>query len=183
MEKTNIIGVYDDPDRMADSVREITENGFRIKNVFSPFPVEEVWHHLKMKTRLPLTTFIYGTIGAISTFAVLYWTSVVNYPLKFGGKPLNSLSFIVIMFVITILIANGLTFLTFFIRQKIGPGKKAVMLDKRSVDDKFIIVIEKVASLTDKDLQKINRLMKENGAVEIKEEIEPEDFKEESDEI
>ena len=51
------------------------------------------------------------------------------------------------------------------------------------MDDKFIIVIEKVASLTDKDLQKINRLMKENGAVEIKEEIEPEDFKEESDEI
>lgn len=182
MEKINIIGVYDDPDMLVKGVRKIRENGFTIKNVFTPFPVHELWDELGLKTRLPVLTFIYGAAGAAITFGFLYWTSVVNYPLKFGGKPLNSLSFIIIMFVLTILIANFLTFMTFFIRQGIGPGKKSVLIDKRSVDDKFVIVIEKAPSLTHDDILKINTLMKDNGAVEIKEEVEPEDFNEERDE-
>lgn len=182
MEKINIIGIYDDPDQLIQGVRKIKESGFKIKNVFSPFPIHEIWDELGLKTRLPLITFFYGVFGAAVTFAFLYWTSVVNYPLKFGGKPLNSLSFIIIMFVVTILIANFLTFNTFFIRQKIGPGKKSIMLDKRTVDDKFAIVIEKDPSLTDDDIRKINALMKEQGAVEIKEEVEPADYNEEIDE-
>lgn len=182
MEKINIIGIFDDPDQLIQGVRKIRESGFKIKNVFSPFPIHEIWDELNLKTRLPNVAFIYGVFGAAITFAFLYWTSVVNYPLKFGGKPLNSLSFIIIMFVLTILIANFLIFNTFFIRQKIGPGKKAVMLDKRTVDDKFAIVIEKVPSLSADDIRKINGLMKDNGAVEVKEEIEPADYKEERDE-
>jgi len=182
MEKINILGIYDDPDMLVEGVKKIKESGYKIKNVFTPFPIHELWDILGLKTRLPIMTFIYGALGAAVTFGFLYWTSVVNYPLKFGGKPLNSLSFIIIMFVLTILIANFLTFNTFFIRQKIGPGKKAVLLDKRSVDDKFVIVIEKDASLSADDIFKISALMKEQGAVEVKEEVEPEDFKEESDE-
>jgi hypothetical protein len=182
MEKINIIGVFDDPDQLIKGVRKIKENGFNIKNVFSPFPIHEIWDDLNLTTRLPMITFVYGAFGAAVTFAFLYWTSVVNYPLKFGGKPLNSLSFIIIMFVVTILIANFLTFMTFFLRQGIGPGKKSVLIDKRSVDDKFIIVIEKLPELTSDDILKINMLMKDNGAVEIKEESEPEDFNEERDE-
>ena len=181
MEKINIIGVYDDPDLLVQGVRKIRENGFTIKNVFSPFPIHEIWDDLNLSTRLPVLTFIYGAAGAAITFAFLYWTSVVNYPLKFGGKPLNSLSFIIIMFVLTILIANFLTFMTFFLRQKIGPGKKAVLIDKRSVDDKFVIVIEKDPALSADDILKINSLMKDNGAVEVKEEVEPADFNEERD--
>jgi hypothetical protein len=182
MEKINIIGVYDDPDQLVQGVRKIKESGFRIKNVFSPFPIHEIWEDMNLTTRLPVITFIYGAFGAAVTFAFLYWTSVVNYPLKFGGKPLNSLSFIIIMFVVTILIANFLTFMTFFLRQGIGPGKKAVLIDKRSVDDKFVIVIEKDADLSDDDISKINALMRDNGAVEVKEEAEPADFNEERDE-
>jgi hypothetical protein len=182
MEKINIIGIYDDPDELVKSVRSIKEEGFRIKNVFSPFPVHEVWDELKMKTRLPLLTFIYGTIGVIVTFAFLYWTSVISYPLKFGGKPLNSLSFIIIMFVTTILIANFLTFMTFFIRQKIGPGRKSVMIDPRTVDDKFAIVIEKDPAYTEVEIKKITDLMRATGAVEVREESEPSDFREERDE-
>jgi hypothetical protein len=181
MEKINIIGVYDDPDLLIQGVRKIKENGFRIKNVFSPFPIHEIWDDLGLKTRMPLLTFFYGAFGALVTFGFLYWTSVVNYPLKFGGKPLNSLSFIIIMFVVTILIANFLTFMTFFIRQRIGPGKKAVLLDQRSVDDRFVIVIEKDPSLSGEEILKINALMKENGAIEVKEEVEPDDFNEERD--
>jgi len=182
MEIINIIGIYNDPDDLVKGVKKVKEEGIAIKNVFSPFPVHGLAEILGLETRMPLLTFLYGVFGASITFAFLYWTSVVSYPLKFGGKPLNSLSFIIIMFVLVIFVAVLFTFLTFFIRQKIGPGKKAVMLDPRTMDDKFAIVIEKDPAFTPEQVLKISHILKENGAVEVNEEVQPEDYKEERDE-
>jgi hypothetical protein len=182
MEKTNIIGIYDDPDVVVAAARSIKEKGIQIKHVFTPFPIHELWEILGLKTRLPILTFLYGTAGLISIYAFLYWTSVVNYPLKFGGKPLNSLSFIIIMFVGTIFVAVLMTFMTFFIRQKIGPGKKVTMIDPRTVDDKFAIVIERKPDFSDEDVRKITAILKETGATEVSEKAEPENYiKEEND--
>ena len=176
MEKTNIIGIYDDPDVVVAAARTIKEKGIKIKNVFSPFPVHELWEVLGLRTRLPLLTFIYGTVGLIVIYMFLYWTSVINYPLKFGGKPLNTLSFIIIMFVGTIFVAVLLTFMTFFIRQKIGPGKKVTMLDPRTTDDKFAIVIERSPEFTDDDVKQITRILRETGASEVSEKAEPDNY-------
>jgi hypothetical protein len=179
MEKNNIIGIYDDPDVVVAAAKKLKENDVRIKNVYTPFPIHELWEVLGLKTRLPLLTFIYGAAGLISIYAFLYWTSVVNYPLKFGGKPLNSLSFIIIAFVGTIFVAVLLTLVTFFVRQKIGPGKDVVMIDPRTTDDKFAIVIERKSDFTDADVKKITNILKETGAVEISEQAPPEKFIEE----
>ncbi len=183
MSRNNIIvGVYNDPDVLVNAIYKVKEKGIRIKNVFSPFPIHESFEALGLKTRLPYLTFIYGVIGAILTFAFLYWASVVNYPLKFGGKPLNSLSFIIVMFVATILVATILTFTTFFIRQKIGPGKKTVMIDPGTTDDKFTIVIEREEGMSDEEAKRINDTLKECGAEEVREEPLPEGyFEEEND--
>lgn len=179
MKNNHIIGVYDDPDVLVHAVRTVKEKGIDIKHVFSPFPIHEVWDILGEKTRLPWATFVYGIIGVSVTFAFLYWTSVVSYPLKFGGKPLNSLSFIIIMFVATIFVSVLLTFITFFIRQKIGPGKRVTMLDGRSTDDKFTIVIERIPEMTPEEVEKINDTLKEAGASEVNEVETPEDYVEE----
>jgi hypothetical protein len=179
MEKINIIGIYDDPDVLVAAAKKLKEKDVRIKNIFSPFPVHEIWDVLGLKTRLPVLTFVYGVVGLISIYAFLYWTSVVNYPLKFGGKPLNTLSFIIIMFVGTIFVGVLFTFTTFFIRQKIGPGKKVVMLDPRTADDKFAIVIEKSSDFSDEEVKRITSILEETGAVEISEQAQPEHYIEE----
>lgn len=179
MKKINIIGIYDDPDVVVAAAKKIKSEGIRIKNVFSPFPIHELFEVLGLKTRLPILTFIYGTVGLIVIYAFLYWTSVISYPLKFGGKPLNSLSFIIIMFVGTIFVGVLFTFSTFFIRQKIGPGKKVVMIDPRTTDDKFAIVIERDPDYTDEEVSKITALLKETGATEISEKPEPDHYIEE----
>jgi len=179
MESINIIGIYDDPDILVAAAKTLKEKDIRIKNIFSPFPIHELWEVLGLKTRLPLLTFIYGTVGLISIYAFLYWTSVVNYPLKFGGKPLNTLSFIIIIFVGTIFVAVLFTFSTFFIRQKIGPGKKVVMIDPRTTDDKFAIVIERTVEFSDEEVRRITSILKETGAVEILEKVQPEHYTEE----
>ena len=92
MTKTNIIGVYDDEDLIVDAIHHIQKKDIKIKDVLTPIPIHGVFEALKLETRLPIATFLYGVLGTTLTFAFLYWTSVVSYPLKFGGKPLNSLS-------------------------------------------------------------------------------------------
>lgn len=169
MDNTNIIGVYEDEEVLLKAIDELQENDIKILDVYSPIPIHGVFEKLNLSTRLPYATFIYGTIGAISVFAFLYWTSVVSYPLKFGGKPLNTLSFIIIMFVLTIFVGTLFTFLTYFIREKMYPGKKVTMPVPRTTNDQFAIVIERDDNLSDLEAKKLNELLKKTGAVEIKE--------------
>jgi len=167
--KTNILGIYDDEEVLLHAVDKLQANGIEVADVMSPFPIHGIFDRLKLTTRLPYATFIYGAIGATLIFAFLYWTSVVNYPLKFGGKPLNTLSFIIIIFVATIFVGTLLTFLTFFIREKMYPGKKVEMPYPESTNDKFVIVIERKIEMADAVVKNINDLLKETGASEIME--------------
>ncbi len=169
MNRTKIVGIYEDHEVLLDAIDKVQDKGFKVKDVFSPFPIHEVWEKLDLHTRIPYATFIYGATGTASTFAFLYWTSVVSYPLKFGGKPLNTLSFVIILFVLTILVGTVMTFLTYLWREKMWPGKKVELPDPRTVNDKFALIIEKTDDLTSDKLEQLNSLLKETGAVEIKE--------------
>jgi hypothetical protein len=172
MTRTNIIGVYEDEDILVEAIHHVQSKNIEIKDVYTPIPLHGVFEALKLKTRLPFATFIYGAFGAAVVFAFLYWTSVISYPLKFGGKPLNSLSFIIILFVGTIFIATLLTFLTFFIRQNLYPGKEVTILDPRTTDDKLIIVVDKDDDLSASEIARIKSALVESGASEVNEVVE-----------
>ncbi len=165
--QNQILGVFDDPDVVTNAVKVLLKNDVKVKDVFSPFPLEHVWDLLKLKTRIPYATFIYGAVGTSSVFAFLYWTSVISYPLTFGGKPHNSLSFVVLMFVLTILSGVIFTLATLLIREKMWPGKKVTLPDSRSMDDKFVIVIDKNKDMDEATVKKIDELLMKSGAVEV----------------
>ena len=169
MNNKTIIGIYEDEDVLLKAMDKLQENDIKINDVYSPIPLHGVFEKLNLTTRLPYATFIYGTIGALAVFAFLYWTSVVSYPLKFGGKPLNTLSFIIIIFVLTIFVGTLFTFLTYFVREKMYPGKKVNLPVPRTTNDQFAILIEIERNMSIDDLNKVNTLLKETGAVEIKE--------------
>ena len=171
MNHTSIVGVYEDELILLDAIDKLQENNIKIADVYSPIPIHGVFEKLKLTTRLPLATFLYGAFGTIIVFAFLYWTSVVSYPLKFGGKPLNTLSFIIIMFVLTIFIGTLFTFLTYFFREKLYPGKQVKLPVPETTNDKFAVIIEKQASMSKEDAKKINDILKETGAIEIKESV------------
>jgi hypothetical protein len=168
MNHINIVGVYEDEDVLLNAMDELQKNDIRIKDVFSPIPIHGVFEKLRLNTRLPYATFIYGAVGTVIVFVFLYWTSVVSYPLKFGGKPLNTLSFIVIIFVLTIFIGTLFTFLTYFFREKMYPGKEVELPIPRTTSDQFAILVEKTPEMTDKDEQKIRELFSKTGAIEVK---------------
>ena len=166
MNNQKILGVYDDEDKLLSSIQSIQEKGYKIKDVVSPFPVEKVFELLKLKTRIPAAAFIYGILGLIGTFGFLYWTSVINYPLVFGGKPQNTLSFVIVIFVMVIFVVVSLTLLTFFISEKKGPGAKPNFEYPGIADDKFVIIIDKTQ---DMDSASLNDILKKGGAIEVSE--------------
>ncbi len=166
MNRSRILGVFDDEEKLVSSVRSIREKGIVINDVITPYPIHELFDELKLKSRLPLAAFIYGAIAFVATFGFLYWTSVVNYPLIFGGKPQNTLSFIIIIFVMIIFVTTLFTIITFFLREKKGPGAKVHFEFPGITDDRFVIIIDKGADL---DVESVNKLLNDGGALEITE--------------
>ncbi len=161
------IGVFDEEKTLVASIKSLQERNLAIFDVFTPYPIHEVLHLLKRKSKLPTAGLIYGITGALSVLAFLYYTSVLDWPIDYGGKPFNSFpSFIVITIVLTILIVTITSLFTFSVRARLFPGQEAVIFDDRATDDKFIIVID--AELLGGDAaNEAGRIMSESGAVEI----------------
>lgn len=163
----NIVGVFDTEEALINAIKNIKKSSFKIKNVFTPYPIHEVFHELGLTTRLPWLAFFYAVGGTILVFAFLYWTSVIDYPISIGGKPDLSPSFIIVMFVMTILFGIVLSLVTFFTVQRLYPGKVPVIIHEDIVDDKYVIVIEKSNAMTERDVVAINKLFVSNMAIEI----------------
>ena len=166
MNNTNIFGIFDREDMLVATVRNILDKGIKIKDVITPYPVEAVFHELKLKTRIPFAAYLYGVFGLLATFGFLYWTSVINYPLVYGGKPQNTLSFVIVIFVMVINITIAFTIITFFLREKKGPGAKPPYEYKGMTDDKYFIVIEKSGNI---NTEEVNKLLTSGGAIEVTE--------------
>ncbi len=167
VENNNLVGTYDNEDVFVDAIRSIKQNGIAIKNVFTPYPIHEVFHELEISTRFSYLAFIYGVSGTVGTFGFLYWTSVINFPIRIGGKPHLSLSFIVIMFVMTILVGIILSVVSFFVRQQLFPGKEPVLAHSGNTDDKFSLVIEVKDSASIDEVNEITSKLRKSGAIEV----------------
>ena len=161
----NIIGVFDKEDVLINAIKNIKKNNIKIKNVFTPYPIDEVFHELELKTRFPYIAFIYGACGTILTFAFLYWASVINFPISVGGKPPFSLSFVIIIFVLTIFFGVILSLFSFFIIQKLFPGKNPEIIHEDIMNDKYVIVIESNIN-NQQSTDKIKELLIANGAID-----------------
>jgi hypothetical protein len=167
MNKRFKIGIFDDEEKFLSSIRSLKEQKFSIHDVFTPYPVHEVFHLLKRKSRLPTAAYFFGLFGIIVTLAFLYYTSVIDWPIVYGGKPFNSFpSFIVVTIVVTIFTVTIASLALFSARSKLFPGRDNTIFDLRATDDKFVIVVESdgaESSATDT----VGDIMKQLGAVEV----------------
>ncbi len=170
MSSSHLIGVFEDESGLVKAVEEIREKDLKIEEVFTPYPVHEVIHAMGTKSKLQVFAYFYGLFGALAVLAFLYWTSVIDWPINYGGKPFNSFpSFIIITIILTIFIVTVSSLATFSGRAKLWPGKQHKIYDLRATDDKFVIVVSKDKTDPEK-LSTIQGIMKAHGAVEIREE-------------
>jgi hypothetical protein len=161
------IGIFDKEEKFISSIRSLQEQEFLIYDVFTPYPVHEVFHLLKRKSKLPLAAYFFGLFGIIATLAFLYYTSVIDWPIVYGGKPFNSFpSFIVVTIVLTIFIVTIASLAAFSARSKLIPGRDNTIFDHRATDDKFVIVVN-TDGLDKSKVERAGHLMEGMGAIEV----------------
>ena len=161
------IGIFDEEGKFISSIKMLQEKEFKIYDVFTPYPVHEVFHLLKRKSRLPTAAYFFGLFAIITVLAFLYYTSVISWPIVYGGKPFNSFpSFIVVTIVLTIFTVTIASLATFSARSRLVPGRENTIFDHRATDDKFVIVVN-TDILDNTKSEQIAALLREQGAVEV----------------
>jgi len=164
MTKEFLFGIFTDETKLLASVRRLREKGFTIGDVLTPYAVHGLDDAMGLRrSRLPLVTFFAGLLGLTLAMGFQFYTSVFDWPLNVGGKPANStLAFIPVTFELTVLIGGLATVLAFFLRSRLYPGAKALLLEKGVTNDRFVIVLER--GRPDFDEKTARKVLQESGA-------------------
>ena len=159
---------YNDDEVVLDAVKKVKAANHHIEEVFCPFPVHGLDKAMGLApTRIAITSFMYGITGLGIAIWLTYYTMIADWPQDIGGKPSfswgeNMPAFVPIMFELTVFFAAHLMVITFYMRSRMWPFKKAENPDPRTTDDHFLMEIE----LHDNE-EELTTLLNETGAVEI----------------
>ena len=135
------------PKELLDKIKELKSEGREIQEVYTPFYVHGLAEALGLKrTRLGKATFLYGLIGLFFGCWLTYFTMIKDWPMDIGGKPnatfwQNLPAFVPVIFELVVYFAAHLLVISFFIRSRLYPFKKAENPIKKSSDDKFVIQV------------------------------------------
>lgn len=160
--------VYDDDDTLLHAVKDVKKAEYRIEEVFTPFPVHGLDHAMGLaSTRLAITAFMYGILGFLIAITMINYIMIVDWPMNIGGKPSFSFmenlpAFVPVIFEMTIFFAAHLMVITFYLRSRLWPFKKAENPLPETTDDKFLMQI----ALSGDEKVLIN-LLKKTGAIEV----------------
>jgi len=103
-----IMAEFENSGDLVAAVRRAREEGYRILDAYTPFPIEELNEALDLhKSRVPLIVLIGGLVGGVGGYFMQYYLSAIDYPLNIGGRPLHSWpAFIPITFELAVLVAG-----------------------------------------------------------------------------
>ena len=159
---------YNDDEVVLEAVKKVKAANHHIEEVFCPFPVHGLDKAMGLApTRIAIASFMFGITGLGVAIWLTYYTMIADWPQDIGGKPSfswaeNMPAFVPIMFELTVFFAAHLMVITFYMRSRIWPFKKAENPDPRTTDDHFLMEIE----LHDNE-EELTALLNETGAVEI----------------
>ena len=165
-----IHALYNDDDVLMSAVKAVKAEKHYIEEIYTPFPVHGLDKAMGLTpTRIAIAAFLYGCIGLAVATAMMNFIMIEDWPQNIGGKPSfsyieNMPAFVPIMFELTVFFAAHLMVITFYLRSRMWPLKKAENPDPRTTDDHFLIEIS-----TDKPVAGLEKLLKDSGAVEINE--------------
>ena len=160
--------IYTDDDVLMGAVKKVKEAHYHIDEVYTPFPVHGLDKLMGLApTRLAICAFMYGLVGLTVAIVMMNFIMIKDWPQNIGGKPSfsyieNMPSFVPIMFELTVFFAAHLMVITFYMRSKLWPFKKAENPDVRTTDDHFLMEVS-----AGDDIEALKSLLKETGAVEI----------------
>ena len=166
MIKKFVVDSFEDEKVLFPAVKNVRRAGYKIHDVYTPFPVHGLDHALGLReTSLHTMGFIYGITGTIVAVWGMGWIFASDWPLNIGGKPHFALpAFIPIVFELTVLFAAVGMVLTFCYLNQLMPGVKKHHFSMRATDDAFVMVIELTAKSNEEE---IKAFLQNSGAIEI----------------
>ena len=103
-----LMAEFDSATSLVAAAKRTRDYGYKKMDAYSPFPIEELSEAIGFHDwRLPFIVLCGGIMGCLAGFFFQYWTTVVDYPMNIGGRPLFSWpSFIPVTFETTVLGAS-----------------------------------------------------------------------------
>jgi len=166
--KNFVVGCFDDEAVLFPAVKKVRTAGYKIHDVYTPFPVHGLDHAMGLReTSLHTAGFIYGITGTTTALSFMGWVFTTDWPMNIGGKPHFPLpAFIPITFELTVLFSAVGMVLTFCYLCQLAPFVKKHIFHPRQTDDKFVMAIE----LTSKtNAEEVKSYLASVGATEIHE--------------
>lgn len=119
-------------------------------------------------TRIAIASFMFGITGLAFAIWMTNYMMIDNWPQDIGGKPSfswfeNMPAFVPIMFELTVFFAAHLMVITFYMRSKLWPFKKAENPDPRTTDDHFLMEVD----ADNHDVAMLSKFLYDTGASEI----------------
>jgi hypothetical protein len=156
--KKFVVGSFADEAVLFPAVKNVRKAGYKIHDVYTPFPVHGLDHAMGLReTSIHTAGFIYGITGTTTALTFISWVFTKDWPLNIGGKPHFALpAWIPITFELTVL--------TFCYLCQLSPFVKKHHFSPRATDDRFVMVIE----CTDKTNEdELKGFMQKAGAEDI----------------
>ena len=163
-----IHALYTDDDVLMSAVKAVKAEKHYIEEIYTPFPVHGLDKAMGLTpTRIAIAAFLYGCFGLAVATAMMNFIMIEDWPQNIGGKPSfsyieNMPAFVPIMFELTVFFAAHLMVITFYLRSRMWPFKKAENPDPRTTDDHFLMEIP----IQDNEKQ-LKTLLAKTGAVEL----------------
>lgn len=165
-----LVAEYETPEQLTEAAELARAAGLKKMDAYSPFPIHGLSEAIGFRdTKVPWTVFACGLLGTTWGYSLEYWTSVIDYPLNVGGKPLNSIpAFIPVAYEATILTAGLSAAIGMFIYNRLPKPYHSIFNAKnfeRASQDRFFLAVE----MTDPRFNEANvrDLMLQAGAVEV----------------
>jgi len=162
--------IYRDDDLLLQAVKQIREARYHIGEIYCPFPVHGLDKAMGLApTRLAITAFLYGLVGLSVAVAMMNFIMIEDWPQDIGGKPSfsflqNMPAFVPIMFELTVFFAAHLMVITFYMRSRLWPFKKAENPDVRTTDDLFLMEVD----AANHNIDDLTKFLYDTGASEIR---------------
>ncbi|MDR9417891.1 DUF3341 domain-containing protein [Gracilimonas sp.] len=167
-----IVAEFKNPKELIDVAKTMSKSGFSKFDTFSPFPIHGMDKAMNLKkSKLGWIVFGHALIGFFGAIAMMYYMSVIDYPINISGKPFfNAPAWVPITFELTVLLSSfGAVFGMFFLNglPKLNNPLFNVPRFKKVTDDAFFACIEADDNMFEAD--KVKKLFEEAGATHIEE--------------
>jgi len=168
--KHYLLGLFDDEEVLLNAVDKVNAQGLKIHDCVTPFAVHGLDHKLGLReSKLHIGGFWVGATACFTAIAFMGWVFVYNWPQIYDGKPHFTFpAFIPITFEFTVLSASATMTFAFLLLNHLWPGRFRESLDPRTTSHLFGMVF-KVNGKSSDEINKISGVLKDAGAVEVKE--------------